>query len=425
MNHKPVAVCYITQWYPPEPVGPSHWIPEKLATAGLEVRVLTGIPNWPTGEVAAGYQAWKPMRELVNGLRVRRTPLYPSHDSSAVRRFLNYASWALSATFFGLNDLRRSDIAIVHSSPATAALPAMAARLLFKRPYVLMIQDLWPDSIYSSGFLASKRARRVLDATVGRFVARSYAWAAHITVLSPSMKALLITRGVPADKITLVYNWIDENALAPAPADPELRESLGISPDDFVAMYAGAHGPAQGLDVLLDAMALVPTDSRIHLVMVGDGIDAPRLKARATALGLDNKVHFVGRVPQDRMPSMMAAADIQVACLKDTELFRVNMPSKIQTVLALGQPLLAVMAGDPAHVVDAAGAGWSADPNDAASVSAALQSASKQDSATMAAMGDAGRQAYFDQMASRVGAKLLSDVITRSLSEEAHEGETQ
>lgn len=425
MNHKPVAVCYITQWYPPEPVGPSHWIPEKLATAGLEVRVLTGIPNWPTGEVASGYQAWKPMRELINGLRVRRTPLYPSHDSSAARRFLNYVSWALSATVFGLAEIRTSDVTVVHSSPATAALPAMVARLLLKRPYVLMIQDLWPDSIYSSGFLSSKRVRNLVDATVGRFVDRSYRWASHITVLSPSMKGLLVARGVAPDKVTLVYNWIDEDALAPSPPDPDFRPSLGIAADDFVAMYAGAHGPAQGLDVLLDAMALVSPDSKVHLVMVGDGIDAPRLKERASALGLDDRVHFVGRMPQDRMPALMATADVQVACLKDTELFRVNMPSKIQTILALGQPILAVMAGDPAEFVTGAGAGWAADPDDPAAVSAALQSAADCDSSRLRAMGDSGRRAYEEHMASRVGANILSGVIRRSLHLSSAEGEVE
>lgn len=406
-------VCYITQWYPPEPVGVSHWIPEQLARLGWDVRVLTGVPNWPSGEVHKGYRASRASRELVNGLEVRRAPLYPSHDASAARRMLNYLSWALSSTAYGLRDLRTADVAVVHSSPATAALPAMVARLLFRRRYVLMIQDLWPDSVFSSGFLTTGLVSKLAHATLGWFTKASYRMASHITVLSPSMKGLLVDRGVPADKISLVYNWVDEDELCAAEPDAELRTSLGLTDDDFIAMYAGAHGPAQGLGTLIDAIAQLPTDERIHLVSVGDGIEHDALREQAERLGVTDRVHFLGRRPMADMPGLFAAADLQIASLIDTPLFRVNMPSKIATIMHSGQPLLVVAIGDPADAVTSVDAGFSARPGDPASVAEALLTARRAGADTLAAMGANGRNAYNTTMSAAIGGERLSTILAR------------
>lgn len=404
-------VCYITQWYPPEPVGVSRWIPERLAELGWDVRVLTGIPNWPSGRVHDGYRATRPGWETINGLTVRRAPLYPSHDASAVRRMLNYVSWAVSATVFGLGAIRSSDVVVVHSSPATAALPAMVAKVLMRKPYVLMIQDLWPDSVFSSGFLTKGLVARFAERGLGWFTRLSYRWASAITVLSPSMKRVLVARGVPEGKVTLVYNWVDEAELRPAKPDPELRASLGLTSDDFIVMYAGAHGPAQGLDVLIRAIAKIPSGERIHLVMVGDGIESQALIDLATGLNLTDRVHVLGRRPMADMPGLFAAADLQVVSLIDTPLFRVNMPSKVATIMFSGRPLLVVAAGDPADVVVSADAGFAARPGDPDDVARAMREARAVGADNLRRMGANGRTAYDVTMSAAIGGKALSEIL--------------
>jgi colanic acid biosynthesis glycosyl transferase WcaI len=406
------TVCYVSQVYHPENVGVACWVAEELERIGWDVTVLTGIPNYPTGVVPDGYRADRASREEIDGIEVRRTPLYPSHNTNPVGRMLNYTSWALSSTYYGIGDIRKAGLAVVHSSPVTANFAPMVARVLFGTPYVTMIMDLWPDSVFQSGFLTAGLVHRIANAVLGTFATWSYSLASHITVLSPSMKKVLVDRGVREDKISLLYNWVDESLFAtPASPDPTLRESLGLTDDDFVAMYAGAHGMAQGLGVLIEAAARIDPRERIHIVTVGDGIDGDRLRALAEDLGVTDRVHFLGRRPMATMPGLLATADLQVVCISDTPLFRVNMPSKIPSLLAGGHPILVVAAGDPAEVVTAANAGVAASPDDPAAVATALRQAKAAGADMLREMGNRGRDLYEREMSSAIGGARLTEIL--------------
>ena len=406
------TVCYVSQWYHPENVGVACWVAEELERIGWDVTVLTGVPNYPTGVVPDGYDAGRASRETIGGIEVRRTPLYPSHDASSLGRMVNITSWALSSTYYGVKDIKRAGLAVVYSSPVTANLAPMVARILFRTPYVTMIQDLWPDSVFASGFLTSGPLFRIANAVMGTFAKWSYRLASHVTVLSPSMKQVLVDRGVRDEKISLVYNWVDESLFGgTATADATLRTSLGLDADDFVAMYAGAHGSAQGLGVLIEAAALLDPGERIHIVTAGDGIDGERLRALATELGVTARVHFLGRRPMAEMPGLLAAADLQLVCISDTPLFRVNMPSKIASLLAGGHPVLVVAAGDPADVVTAAGAGFSASPDDPEAVATALREAKAGGVDMLREMGTRGKELYDREMSSAIGGARLTEIL--------------
>ena len=406
------TVCYVSQVYHPENVGVACWVAEELERIGWDVTVLTGVPNYPTGVVADGYRADRASREEIGGIEVRRTPVYPSHDDSPMGRMLNYISWALSSTYYGVGDIRRAGLAVVHSTPVTANLAPMVARVLFRTPYVTMIMDLWPDSVFQSGFLTSGPVNRIANAVLGTFAKWSYRLASHVTVLSPSMKQVLVDRGVREEKISLVYNWVDESLFAsPAEPDPTLRASLGLTGDDFVAMYAGAHGIPQGLGVLIEAAARIDPAERIHIVTVGDGIDGERLRALADELGVTDRVHFLGRRPMATMPSLLATADLQLVCISDTPLFRVNMPSKIPSLLAGGHPVLVVAEGDPADVVTAADAGLAASPTDPAAVATTLRQAKAAGADMLREMGHRGRELYEREMSSAIGGARLTEIL--------------
>ncbi len=405
-------VCYVSQVYRPENVGVAIWVAEELERVGWDVTVLTGVPNYPTGVVAEGYRADQASREVIDGIEVRRTPLYPSHDTNSLGRMLNYSSWALSSTYYGIGDIRRAGLAVVHSSPVTANLAPMVARVLFGIPYVTMIMDLWPDSVFQSGFLTTGPVRRIADAVLSTFAQWSYRLASHVTVLSPSMKQVLVDRGVPPEKISLVYNWVDESLFAtPAAPDPALRADLGLTDDDFVAMYAGAHGVPQGLGVLVEAAARIDPAERIHIVTVGDGTDGDRLRELAASLGVAERVHFLGRRPMATMPGLLEAADLQLVCISDTPLFRVNMPSKIPSLLAGARPVLVVAAGDPADVLTAERAAMAASPNDPAAVATALRQAKAAGADMLREMGERGRDLYEREMSSAIGGARLTEIL--------------
>jgi glycosyltransferase involved in cell wall biosynthesis len=398
-------VLFVCQWYSPEPVSQPGWIVSALRRRGADVEVLTGIPNYPTGKVVDGYRAWRSRADEVDGVRVWRTPLYPSHDSRPLRRFLNYASWAISSAVLGVRRFRSADVALVYSSPATAALPAMLAKLLFAKPYVLLVQDVWPDSIFDSGFLRG-RTGRLARRLVGAFASLSYMSAASVVVISPGMVGLLESRGVPAHKLRLIYNWVDEGGAVDRTARDAVRAELGLTVDDFVVMYAGNHGSAQGLGSLVRAFSQVPPQARCHLVMVGDGMEKTTLQEQAGQEAA-HRVHFMQPQPRERMLSLMAAADVQLVSLVDSPLFAATTPSKLQSIMAAGHPALVSARGDAADVVRNIRSGVAVRPGDTGELVAAILHLRETTVTERRAMGERGRAYYVSQMSEEVGASRL------------------
>lgn len=409
-------LSFVTQWFAPEPITVPVWISQAMTRADWSVSVLTGVPNFPTGRVQPGYSAWRTVEEQINDVKVRRTPLFPSHDGSALRRTANYLSWAVSATVLGGRVLRNSDVSLVYSSPATAALPAMAARLLRGKPYVLMIQDLWPDSIFASGFLTRGVVRAVAEAVTGWFVQATYQGAARIAVISPGMKTVLERRGVPSHKISVVFNWVDEQALGDQEADPSWRDELGIPSGDFVLMYAGTHGFAQDLRTALEGFGLLPDSSKAHLVLVGEGVEKSCLMELAAAIAPE-RIHFLAPRPAADMGATMAAADAQLVSLKDDPLFHITMPSKVQAIMCAGQPVIVAAPGDAARVVEEANAGVAVKPGNPKAVMEAVRHLEQMDVARRRVLGQNGRRFYLREMSEEIGVDRLSQLLSAATGE--------
>ena len=153
----------LSQWYDPEPG--SAAVPGVLARSlvarGHSVQVVTGFPNYPTGEIMEGYRLARRLDEQADGgVGVRRVALYPSHDGSSWHRFANYGSFALSATASGLGLLRKLDSIWVYNSPATVGLPSWLTSAAGGPPHLMHVLDLWPDSIAFSGMAEQPCLRR-------------------------------------------------------------------------------------------------------------------------------------------------------------------------------------------------------------------------------------------------------------------------
>lgn len=391
---------FITQWYPPEKSITPERIARSLRDSGLDVSVLTGVPHYPEGRVLDGYYASRTMRENRGGIAVSRTPEYPSHSSSVAARMATYLSWAVSSTLLGQRALRSAHVALVYSSPATAGLPALVGKLLHRTPYVLVIQDLWPDSVFATGFGSPlvTRARSALD-LMCRVL---YRHAAHICVISPGMADVLVERGVPREKLTLVYNWQDESPPAPA--------RRGRTSGPVRLLYAGNHGRAQGLEALVRAAA---GSSTIDLTLIGDGVDKPRLIEVTQEIGAAN-VHFRDRVPKHELDELQLQFDVQVASLGTDPLFSHTMPSKVQGTLAAGIPLLAIATGDVARATETSGAGWTATPGDVDSIRQALDRIGAVSSTELETRGHKAREYYDEHMGRERNLVRLREVLERA-----------
>jgi glycosyltransferase involved in cell wall biosynthesis len=264
------------------------------------------------------------------------------------------------------------------------------------------VQDLWPDSVFATGFLTAGRASRTAKTLLTWYTQQAYLRAAHVAVISPGMRDLLIDRGVPADKVSVVYNWVDEKVMCPSEPDPKLRTRLGVT-DGFVLMYAGNHGAAQALDVAIRAMAELSDLPDVHLVLVGDGVDKPVLRSLAEELDLSS-VHFLDPVAPELMPALMTAADMQLVSLADQDLFRITLPSKVQSILACAP-------GDAARVVQDAEAGLVAPPGDPVALAHVIRQAHSMPRERLRATGRARLHYYGATQCEVINARALAGLL--------------
>lgn len=389
-----MRIGLLTQWYDPEP-GPAA-LPGVLARGlrdrGHDVQVLTGFPNYPTGTIAQGYALTRKLDEKREGINVRRVALYPSHDSSAWRRFATYASFGVSASASGLGVMRGLDALWINYSPITVAWPMWAARFGLKVPAVTHVLDLWPDTILAGGFASGSRVFEVAAKGLHAWCRGMYASSASVAYISPSVGQILQQRGVSPDKLRYVPMWADEEIFRPSKAD--LRAELGLGSDQVVLLYAGALGEAQGLGTLIEACARV-TEPGFVCLIAGSGAAEADLRERAAQLEATN-VRFLGRVAQAEMTRLMATADLSYVSLRTHALSPVTMPSKTQAALAAGKALVVAAEGDVATVARESRAGFTAGPDDVVGIATAIETACRSGRVELERLGRQGRR-YYEQ----------------------------
>ena len=324
----------------------------------------------------------------------------------------NYASFALSAAWVARRHLPVPDAWLTYSSPATATLPSLIAPTRLRAPSYMIVQDLWPDSVTESG-LVNGGLGRAVERTLNAYCNWSYRRSAGIGVISPGMRTILIDRGVDEAKISLTPNWIEDSHLLPdLPPTDDLRRSLGL-PTGPLFMYAGNMGELQGLSAVIEAFGRC---ADVNLALVGGGVAVGSLRQLASAQGARN-VYFVESQSADKVGQFIAASDVQIVSLKDSALLRATMPSKVQTSMAAGRPVLAHAAGDVAQLVTQCGAGLAATPGDVGSVVSAIRqfcaTRSRSNCGTWAAMGGCEYERSFSPTAgsgpSRTDARPVGD----------------
>lgn len=381
-----IKVVLLTQWFDPEPTFKGLIFARELVRKGFDVEVVTGFPNYPGGKLYDGYRLRFIQRELIDGVRITRLPLYPSHDGSALKRIANYASFAATSLLYGLFMLRRPDVIYAYHPPLTVGLTASLLRLIRGIPVVYDIQDMWPDTLRATGMLNN---RRIL-AVVSRVCDWVYRRVDRIVVLSPGFKRLLLERGVPQAKLDVIYNWCDEDALhATQPASHAASKS-----DRFRIIFAGNMGKAQALETVIEAAELLVEERPdVCFVLVGSGVELDRLKQMVYIKGLDNVV-FVPRVPMNEVGLILASADALLVHLKDDPLFAITIPSKTQAYMAIGKPLLMAVRGDAAALVEQAACGVTAVPENVRSLADAAIRLAAMTAEDCQAMGQRSRSFY-------------------------------
>lgn len=280
----------------------------------------------------------------------------PAYSTNGLRRVFNWAAYAWRAILLGL---RQRDVDVVYgSSPhLLAALAAWVIATAKRVPFVMEVRDLWPQVLVDMGTLrTTSPVYRVLAALEGFLYRR----AASIVVMAQGTQEVLIERGLARSKIVYIPNGADPEDFVRSSPREVLRERYGFA--KCTAIYAGAHGPANGLHLLLDA-AVELRSLDLEIVLVGGGVEKPRLVDQARERSLNN-VRFMDPVPKAEIPDLLGAADVGLHVLADVELFQTAVsPNKLFDYMAAGLPTITNCPGLVAALVQSARCGVSCEPH--------------------------------------------------------------
>lgn len=335
--------------------------------------------------------------EQIDGVDFRWLWAAP-YERNDWRRAVNWLSFARSLMRWRPED-GRPDVVIGSSPHLFAALAAERIAARWGVPFVLEVRDLWPESLLAAG--GRKGPAYVALDGIARYL---YRRAERIIVLARGSGRHLAAQGVDEARIAYVPNGVDADAFA------DVRRPHRVT---FTAIYAGAHGPANGLDVVLDAAALLRERPEIRFLLVGDGPAKSALVTAAQGRGLDN-VEFRGLVPKTEIPALLAGADAGVMVLKDSPLFAYGVsPNKLFDYLGAALPVVCNVPGEVAELLAASGAGEQAAPGSARALADAVLRLAARSPCERACMGERGRA----WVAGEHGRPVLAERLDRTLRE--------
>lgn len=399
-------ILFLSHYFPPEVNAPATRTYEhcrRWVAAGHQVTLITCAPNCPSGVVFEGYRnAWL-KRETVDGIRVLRVWTYLSPNKGFLKRITNYVSYFVSATLCATT-VRGVDVIVATTPQFFCGWAGVVCGWLLRRPLVLEVRDIWPESIVTVGAIKNRRMRRMLE----WLEIKMYAAARRIVTVGDGYRQRLLARGVPEEKIAVVPNGVDARQFVPPPHFRPFSSDAD-SGRRFVCAYIGTVGMAHGLDVVLRAAEKLKTAGRanVEFRIVGDGAERQELEREARSRRLDNVV-FTGLVPKAQMPDMIAAADACLVHLKKAGLFETVIPSKIFEIMAMNVPIIMGVPGQAQRIVVGPGAGLAMTPEDEDSLIAGIDA--------IAANADAycnGRRYVASHFDRNVLADRMLDELTR------------
>ena len=405
-----MRILIVSQYFPPEMGAPQARLSElaqRLQGQGHRVRVLTAMPNYPSGRIFEGYRNRLFVSEDVDGIEVFRAWLHPSNSQHLMPRLWSYLTFAVTALLLGTWRLGRHDVALVESPPLFLA-PAgwCIARLVGARS-VLMVSDIWPDILVRMGKVRDGWPLRAMLA-LERW---SYRHFDVVALTNPGAMHQIVAR-FPGTRTTVISNGVDTEAFRPDLRDEGVREQLGVDDGDFLLGYCGLHGMAQGLDAVVEAAARLDHRPDIKIMMIGDGPCKADLVRAAARRGLRN-LEFRDRLPKREMPAIVASCDAVVVPLSVR--LPGTMPSKVYEALAAGTPVIIARGCEGERLILEHGVGAAFEPGDAEELAAAIVSLAD----------DAERRGRLRGDARRIASRFDRGVIaarTAAMLEAVHEG---
>ncbi|MCW5314151.1 WcaI family glycosyltransferase [Nostoc sp. KVJ3] len=400
--------------YHPEPIGIAPLITELaegLVKRGHQVRVITGMPNYPERQIYDRYRGKLYVTEHKNGVKIQRSYLRIKSKPNLLDRLLLELSFVFTSLPQALKG-ERPDAILLTVPPLLVCLPATLIGWLYNCPVVLNVQDILPEAAVRIGLIKNKLMIKALEA-LEKF---AYRTAHTISVIADGFVDNLINKGVPANKIVCIPNWVNLNFIRSLPRENNSWRATHQLDDKFVVLYSGNIALTQGLETVIEAATRLRHLKEIVFVIAGESQALERLQKYCLACGADN-VLLLPLQPREKLPQMLAAADVGLIVQKHN-VISFNMPSKIPLLLASGRPIVGSVpaTGTAAKAIRQSGGGVIVEPESADAMAAAVLDLYNQPELA-AKLGRKGRKFAvenysFEQALDRYE-ELFADAITK------------
>lgn len=356
----------LTQYYPPEMGAPQARLSELAARfkeRGHQITILTAHPNYPTGRIFPNYGGFI-SKESLGGCDVIRTLIYPTQKLGLLPRLANYFSFVLSSMSVGAVSLPKLDFLLTESPPLFLGISGYVLSRFKQCRWIFNVSDLWPETAVRLGMV-----RRGLGLSAS-WKLESFCYRKAWMVSGQSREILQnIGQRFPSVRQYHLSNGVDTRLFDPSLRSQDLRLRLGAG-NGCLAVYAGLHGAAQGLDQVLDAATLFRDLPDLVILFVGDGPEKRNLQERAKQLSLNN-VSFLDPFPRQEMPALIASADIALVPLKSY--LPGAVPSKLYEAMGSGVSVVLAAQGEAADIVRAHHCGVVVAPGDSKALAGELR----------------------------------------------------
>ena len=379
-----MRLLIVSQYFWPENFRINDLVAE-LVRRGHHVTVLTGLPNYPDGHVFQQFRDEPANYSNYEGAEVIRVPMM-SRGQGGVRLMLNYLTFAASAAVIGLCKLRGRKFDVIFTcqlSPVTVGLPAAVMRAVKRAPMAFWVLDLWPESLQATGVVRS----RALLQGVGKLVGFIYKHCDLILAQSQSFIPQIKKYAGNNSRVVYFPSWAEQVF---GSSDVEPAEEVPLKPESFNVMFAGNIGDAQDFPAILAAAEILKFHAHIRWLIVGDGRMGRWVADEIKRRNLQDCVLMLGRYPVERMPSFFRHANALLVSLKDEPIFSMTIPGKLQSYLAAGIPVVAMLNGEGAEVIRSSRSGLTCAAGDYAGLAAAVLSLSEMSSRDREIMGRNG-----------------------------------
>jgi glycosyltransferase involved in cell wall biosynthesis len=362
-------ILIVTEYFYPEEFKINE-VAQEWKNKGYEVDILTQNPTYPFGKVFDGYKNRFFSKEIYNGMTIYKVKAITGYKTSLFKKLLKYFSFMVLGSIVSLRIGQRYDYVFGFDVGAlTGMVPAIILKQFYQKPVTLWVQDVWPDSVYAYGFKKTK----LLEFFLNRFVKYIYRYSSNFAISTNGFEQKILPYLEATKEIIYAPNWADY-----------LNKNLNnfaFSEDDKIHFtFAGNVGMVQNLENIITAFGKLNDEylDKVQLNIIGDGSNLENLQNIVKNNNYKNII-FWGRIPKNKIYQYLNASDFLIISLIDKEIFSLTLPAKMQTYIAAGKPIIAIIKGEVATMVQKYNLGLIASPSDIKEIKSVLQEAINQD----------------------------------------------